>query len=60
MWKALGESCIALPDCFAYYFAWQLQFLWAGKPVRLTLSYEFGKAIPTDNPKYIDYQEFKK
>lgn len=27
---------------------------------RVELSYEFSKAIPTDNPKYIAYQDFKK
>ncbi len=26
---------------------------------KVTLSYEFSKAIPTDNPKYKDYQAFK-
>ncbi len=27
---------------------------------KVQLSYEFSKAIPTDNKKYIDYQEFRK
>ena len=27
---------------------------------KVELSYEFSKAIPTDNPKYLAYQEFKK
>ena len=27
---------------------------------KVQLSYEFGKAIPIDNPKYIAYLEFKK
>ncbi|MGZ8535551.1 MAG: efflux RND transporter permease subunit, partial [Flavitalea sp.] len=27
---------------------------------KVELSYEFSKAIPTDNKKYIDYQEFRK
>lgn len=27
---------------------------------KVELSYEFAKAIPTDNKKYIDYQEFRK
>lgn len=26
---------------------------------KVTLSYEFAKAIPTDNPKYLDYKAFK-
>jgi len=26
---------------------------------KIKLSYEFAKAIPTDNPKYKDYQDFK-
>lgn len=28
--------------------------------VKVQLSYEFSRAIPTDNKKYIDYQEFRK
>ena len=28
--------------------------------LKVQLTYEFAKAIPTDNPKYIDYIEFKK
>ncbi len=27
---------------------------------KVKLSYEFSKAIPTDNPKYLDYQAFRK
>ena len=27
---------------------------------KVKLSYDFSKAIPTDNPKYVAYQEFKK
>ena len=26
---------------------------------KVKLSYEFSKAIPTDNPKYVDYLNFK-
>ena len=27
---------------------------------KVKLSYEFSKAIPTDNPKYVDYTVFKR
>src|ERR671913_246852 len=27
---------------------------------KVELSYEFSKAIPTDNPKYLTYQDFRK
>jgi len=30
------------------------------RATRVKLSYEFAKAIPTDNPKYVEYQEFRK
>ena len=27
--------------------------------LQVKLSYEFARAIPTDNPKYLDYQAFR-
>lgn len=59
MWKKLGEGVLrnrfpllALLLAVTLFMGWQ-----AGK---VQLSYEFAKAIPTDHPKYIAYQEFKK
>src|SRR5690349_8173103 len=58
MWDALGRivlrskfillSVIALVTAFFGYHASQVK-----------LSYEFAKAIPTDNPKYLEYQDFR-
>jgi uncharacterized protein len=52
---------------FILRFRWVLLFLLLGATAVMTwhashvqLSYEFARAIPTDNPKYIAYQEFKK
>src|SRR5437764_14825185 len=58
MWDALGRtilkskfillSVIALVTAYLGYHASQVK-----------LSYEFARAIPTDNPKYLEYQEFR-
>src|SRR5215218_8524715 len=59
MWKKLGESVLrnrflllALLAAATVFMGWQAS--------KVQLSYEFVKAIPTDHPKYIAYQEFKK
>jgi uncharacterized protein len=59
MWKALGEFVLryrfvllAVLLAATVFMGWQAS--------KVKLSYDFGKAIPTDNPKYIAYQEFKK
>ncbi len=59
MWKSLGEAILkyrivllALLLAITAFMAWHT--------TKVELSYEFGKAIPTDHPKYIAYQEFKK
>lgn len=59
MWKSLGEAILkyriillVILLAITAFMAWQT--------TKVELSYEFGKAIPTDHPKYIAYQEFKK
>ena len=37
---------------FTAFMGWQAS--------KVQLSYEFSRAIPTDNPKYLDYQDFRK
>lgn len=48
-WKYLLLAILALLTAFFAYHASQVK-----------LSYEFAKAIPLDNPKYIAYQSFKR
>ncbi len=58
MWRKLGEGVlkyrypllIALLLVTAF-MAWQAS--------KVKLSYEFSRAIPTDHPKYLAYQQFK-
>ena len=59
MWKKVGEGVLrnrtvllAVLLIVTAVMAWQAS--------KVQLSYEFAKAIPTDNPKYIAYQQFKK
>jgi len=59
MWKFLGERILR------YGYLWLVLLLgitaflgWHAREVKL--SYEFSRAIPTDHPKYIAYQDFKK
>lgn len=59
MWKALGESILryrflllAILLSVTAYMGWEAS--------KVKLSYEFSRAIPTDNPKYVVYQEFRK
>jgi len=59
MWKSFGEGVLRfrLPLSIlllaaTVFMAWQAS--------QVKLSYEFSRAIPTDNPKYIAYQQFKK
>lgn len=58
MWKKLGEAVLryravllTLLLLATAVMAWQAS--------QVQLSYEFSKAIPTDNPKYTEYQAFK-
>ena len=59
MWLKLGQLVLKyrialLVVLFAAtgFMGWQAS--------KVTISYEFAKAIPTDNPKYVEYMEFKK
>lgn len=59
MWKALGEIILRFRFVLLTVLLAATAFMgWQASKVKL--SYDFGKAIPTDNPKYIAYQEFKK
>lgn len=58
MWKTLGERIlqyrvvlVAILLAATGYMAWHAS--------KVKLSYEFAKAIPTDHPDYITYQQFK-
>src|SRR3954469_1818897 len=48
-WKFLLLTVVTLMTAYLGYHASQVK-----------LSYEFSRAIPTDNPKYLAYQEFRK
>src|ERR1700712_5176901 len=59
MWNALarfilrfGFVWLALLTAITAFFGWQAS--------QVKLSYEFTRAIPTDNPKYLAYQEFRR
>ena len=59
MWYKLGQIVLKyrialLVALFAAtgYMGWQAS--------KVSISYEFAKAIPTDNPKYVEYMDFKK
>jgi predicted RND superfamily exporter protein len=59
MWNFLGDRILrygyvllALLLGITAYLGWQAS--------QVKLSYEFSRAIPTDHPKYVAYQEFKK
>ena len=59
MWRTLarlilryGYLWLAVLICITAFLGWQAS--------KVQLSYEFSRAIPTDHPKYIDYQQFRK
>lgn len=59
MWKTLGESILryrfillTILGGVTVFMAWQAS--------QVKMSYDPGKAIPTDNPKYQIYQEFRR
>ena len=58
MWKSLAQFVLKfrLPLLVALLAVTGLMAYFASK---VTLSYEFAKAIPTDNPKYQDYLSFR-
>ncbi|HVG41507.1 MAG TPA: MMPL family transporter, partial [Chitinophagaceae bacterium] len=58
MWKKLGESILRYRTVLSVLLLLgTIVMAWQASQVKL--SYEFSKAIPTDNPKYQTYQEFK-
>lgn len=59
MWKGLGKFVLAnrLWLLVTVFLSTILMGYFASK---VKLSYEFSKAIPTDNPRYLEYQSFKK
>src|SRR6187551_2547781 len=59
MWKALGESILKYKLILLFLLLGATAFM-AWHASRVKLSYEFSRAIPTDNPKYKAYQEFRK
>lgn len=59
MWKALGEAVLRYRFLLLGVLLTATGFMaWHASKVKL--SYEFSRAIPTDDPKYIAYQNFKK
>ena len=59
MWRTLARLILR------YGYLWLsillvITALLAWQASKVQLSYEFSRAIPTDHPKYIDYQEFRK
>ncbi|ANE52226.1 efflux RND transporter permease subunit [Flavisolibacter tropicus] len=59
MWKSFGEGVLRYRLPLSILLIAATVFMgWHASQVKL--SYEFSRAIPTDNPKYITYQNFKK
>ncbi|HEX7845092.1 MAG TPA: MMPL family transporter [Chitinophagaceae bacterium] len=58
MWRRLGQFILQyrFPLLFIVIASTALMAYWAKN---VQLSYDFARAIPTDNPKYRAYQEFK-
>src|SRR4051812_24006658 len=59
MWKSLAKIILRYGYVWLAILLVATVFLgWQASKVKL--SYEFSRAIPTDNIKYIEYQEFRK
>jgi predicted RND superfamily exporter protein len=59
MWSALARFILRFGFVWLVLLAVLTAFFgWHARQVKL--SYEFTRAIPTDNPKYLAYQEFRK
>jgi uncharacterized protein len=59
MWNYLAKAILR----YGYFLLFALLAITAflgWRATKVKLSYEFAKAIPTDNPKYVAYQEFRK
>jgi predicted RND superfamily exporter protein len=58
MWKKLAQFVLRFRATFLLVFV-LLTLLMAYFAAQVKLSYDFAKAIPTNHPKYLDYQQFK-
>ncbi|RYZ26491.1 MAG: RND transporter, partial [Chitinophagaceae bacterium] len=59
MWKSVAVAILRYKYLlFALLLALTVFFGWHASQVKL--GYEFARAIPTDNPKYLAYERFKK
>jgi len=59
MWNSLARLILKYGYVWLIILAGATVFLgWQASKVKL--SYEFSRAIPTDNPKYLEYQQFRK
>jgi len=59
MWRSLARLILKYGYVWLTILLAATAFLgWQASKVKL--SYEFSRAIPTDNPKYIEYEEFRK
>lgn len=59
MWESLGRFILKYRLYLLVFLAAVSGFM-AWKASQVQLSYEFSKAIPVNNPKYKDYQEFRR
>jgi predicted RND superfamily exporter protein len=59
MWKSLGQFILKYRLILLLVLLGATSFM-AYHASKVELSYEFSRAIPTDHPKYIAYQEFRK
>jgi hypothetical protein len=59
MWKSLGQFILKFRIALLIVLLGATVFM-GFEAKKLQLSYEFANAIPTDHPKYIAYQEFRK
>lgn len=59
MWNFLGRTILRYGYALLLVLLGITAFM-GWRASKVTLSYEFAKAIPTDNPKYLAYQEFRK
>src|SRR6476620_10109780 len=59
MWNILGKSILRFGMVLLVVLL-ALTSFFGWKASKVSLSYEFAKAIPVNNPKYKEYQEFRK
>src|SRR5688572_23589330 len=59
MWRSLGQFILKYRFALLTILVVSTAFMayWASK---MQISYDFSRAIPTDNPKYRAYQDFRK